>query len=143
MQCRRKGLRSAGVKSNKFWLVILGGVVVLAAVVAMLLGQVQSSYAFIHKDGALTDTVNLSAVTVAHTIDVVSGADADGSSDIVNVLEVEQGRIRMLYANCPDGTCIRQGWNSGGITPIVCLPNRVVVTFDGTGSGADVDAVVG
>ena len=131
------------MKSNKFWLIILGGLLVLSAVVAMLLGQVQSSHAFIYQDGVLTDTVNLSSVTRGYTVDVFGGLDAGGGSGKVNVLEVEQGRIRMSNANCPDGTCIRQGWKSGGITPIVCLPNRVVVTFEGTGTNADIDAVVG
>ena len=129
--------------SSKLWIIILCGLVVLAGVAALLLGQGQSSYAFIHQDGVLTDTVSLSSVAGGFTVDVFGGADADGSSDRVNVLEVENGRIRMLNANCPDGTCLRQGWKSGGITPIVCLPNRVVVTFDGTGSDADIDAVVG
>ena len=124
------------MKSNKFWLLILGGIVVLSAVAAMLLGHVQSSYALIYKDNVLTDTVNLSSVIEPYNIDVLGSGG-------VNILKIERGRIRMSRANCPDRICVRQGWKSGGITPIVCLPNRVVVTFDGIGSGVDIDAVVG
>jgi len=102
----------------------------------------QSSYAYIHQDGALVDAVNLAAVSEPYTVDVFESIDPGGSGWL-NILEVERGRIRMANANCPDGTCLRQGWKSGGITPIVCLPNRVIVTFDGIGLGADVDAVVG
>ena len=60
-----------------------------------------------------------------------------------NVIAVEQGRIRMLSADCPDGSCVRQGWISGGIFPIVCLPNRVVITLEHGDNRSNVDAVVG
>jgi len=99
-----------------------------------MLRQVPMSYARIYKDGALTETVNLSVATDPYTIDI------HGSSGF-NILEVEHGRIRVSKADCPDGICIRQGWVSGGLVPIVCFPNRLVITFEG--NEADVDAVVG
>jgi len=101
-----------------------------------IIRQEQGSYAQIYHDGTLTETVNINAVTEPFTITVESGSGN-------NVIKVEQGRIRMLAADCPDGTCVRQGWISGGIFPIVCLPNRVVVTLTSGDSGFGVDAVVG
>ena len=60
----------------------------------------------------------------------------------INVVEVEYGRIRMLEADCPDGACVRLGWVSSGVIPIVCLPHRVIIELHG-GNGTDIDAVVG
>ena len=128
------------MKTNKFWLFILGSVVVIASVVAVLLWRAPAAYARIYKDGELTDVVNLAAVTEPFGL-LVEGGNYDIANRGYNYLEVEHGRIRVQSADCPDGICIRQGWVSGGLLPIVCLPNRLVVTFDGDGNGFDVDAV--
>ena len=124
------------MKSNLFWLILLGVIVILSAIAAFQLGQASASHAFIYKNGELTDTVNVSAVKAPFTITLESGGN-------VNVIAIEHGRIRMLSADCPDGTCVRQGWISGGVFPIVCLPNRVVITLEGGDNGIGVDAVVG
>lgn len=44
-----------------------------------------------------------------------------------NVVEVDGDRVRMLYAECPDGDCLRQGWISRPGQMVVCLPNKMVV----------------
>jgi len=117
-------------------------VTVAAVVVAVLLVQVPQSFARIYKDSELTETVNLAAVTGVRAITIEGGGSTGGVNGL-NVIEAERGRIRMLKADCPDGTCMRQGWISSGVMPIVCLPNRVVITLEGGESDADVDAVVG
>ena len=127
--------------TNKFWIFILVGVVMVASIAAVLLWRAPSTYARIYKDGTLTETVNLDAVTEPFGLLVECG-NYDTASKNFNYLRVECGRIRVSSADCPDGICIRQGWVSGGLIPIVCLPNRLVVTFDG-GSEPGVDAVAG
>jgi len=122
------------LKSNRFWLFVLVGVVMASAVVALLLGRVTVSYARIYKAGELTEVVNLSVVTEPYSI--VLHDDLG-----LNVVEVEPGRVSISKSDCPDGICVRQGWISGGLVPIVCLPNRVIITLDGGDS--DVDAIVG
>ena len=122
------------MKSNKFWLVVLGVAVLVSAVTALLLGRAPVSYAHIYHNSVLTDSVNLAAVTESFAIVVES---ADG----FNMIDVERGRIRVSRADCPDGICVRQGWVSSGVIPLVCLPNRLVIMLEG--AGADVDAVVG
>jgi len=128
------------MKSNKFWFFIFGGVV-LACVVLMLQSlRAPANYALIYKDGVLTETVNIAAITEPRSI-LVERGNYDTASKGYNYLEAERGRIRMSVADCPDGICMRQGWVSSPATPIVCLPNRVVVTLEG--GDADVDAVAG
>ena len=116
---------------------------VVSAIVALLVGRVPVSYAWIYLDGELTETVNLFVVAERSEIDVVG-------SDGFNVIEVERGRIRVADADCPGRVCVRQGWVSSGLVPIVCLPNRMVVVLEDRavfiiegGGEKGVDAVVG
>ena len=131
------------MKSNRFWLIILGGVVAVSAVVALLLWQVPADYARIYKSGELfTEAVNLHTVTEPFLVVIDGGIDARSNVRGLNVIEIERGRIRMLESDCPLNVCVHRGWVSGGVMPIVCFPNRVVITFEG-GSDDGVDAVVG
>jgi len=139
------------MKSNKFWLIVLGSVVTVSAVAAVLLWQVQASYASIYKDGELfRPPVNLLAVTEPYTVVIFDGFSSNsdnpgtqGGAPGFNVIEVEAGRVRMAESNCSFGICMQRGWVSGGIMPVVCLPNRVVVVFEGGFDDYGVDAVVG
>ena len=125
--------------SSILWGVVLIGIVAVAAVIVLLLRQAPASYAHIYHVSVLVDTVNLAAVAEPYTITVDSDTGTDGG---INIIAVESGRIRMLTADCPDESCVRQGWISGGVMPIVCLPHRLVITFEG-GDDSDIDALVG
>jgi len=109
----------------------------------LLLWQTPAGYARVYKDGMLvTDAVNLLTLTEPLTI-TIDGAVNFGDIGGLNIVEADHGRIRMLEADCSDRFCIRQGWVSSGLVPIVCLPNRVVITFEGGTDDMGVDAVVG
>ncbi len=70
-----------------------------------------------------------------------------------NTLTIRDGKAVMTEASCPDGYCLNQYKQQGGIDAsnqtIVCLPNRVAVSVrvngkDGEQDGAPVpDAIVG
>lgn len=51
----------------------------------------------------------------------------------VAVLEIKQGRVRLLpiedKALCPRGICSHTGWISHSYQSIVCVPNRIIVSF--------------
>jgi hypothetical protein len=53
-------------------------------------------------------------------------------------VEVANGKIRMLEANCPEQICVKQGWIQEPGASIVCLPGKVIIHIDGK---ATVDAV--
>ena len=55
----------------------------------------------------------------------------------VNVMEVKDGKVRMLSADCPDKLCVKQGDIVATRQAIVCLPNRVVLTIVGKNSKMD------
>lgn len=56
-----------------------------------------------------------------------------------NTIEVRHHDIRMLSGSCPNNLCVRQGWASESLVPIVCLPNNVVisVTYESASSGRE------
>ena len=61
------------------------------------------------------------------------------SENGTNVITIRNGKVAVTQADCPDGYCMDRGFCSGG-TQIVCLPNRLVLTFAGQ---SDVDFAVG
>lgn len=45
------------------------------------------------------------------------------------VVEVQDGKARMLSAHCPDKLCMRQGWTDNPLNPVICLPQKVVISI--------------
>lgn len=43
--------------------------------------------------------------------------------------QIQNQKVRVLYSPCPGKTCINQGWHS----PLVCLPNKVIITIEDYG----------
>lgn len=87
-------------------------------------------------------------IEIVQDNEVLYGLDLAGTADQiieieyegrVNTVQIENHRIRMLEADCPDHTCINMGWLDSSI-PIVCLPNHLVIQFANVGS--DIDAAV-
>ena len=114
---------------------MLGGVLLIAAAAALMLRRTPASVANIYLDGALVRSVDLLTVTEPYAFTIES-------EDRYNVIAVDSGRISVSDANCPDSYCIRQGWISSGAVPIVCLPHKLVITFEARGA-RDMDAIVG
>ena len=125
------------MRSNKFWLSVLGAIVIASSAAALILLQKPATQARIYSDGALIEILDLAVVVEPYFVTV-------RVSDGINVVAVEPGRIRVSESDCPDGSCVRQGWMSGGVRPLVCLPHRLVIALDGGSAPAtDIDAVVG
>lgn len=60
--------------------------------------------------------------------------DKDGIYKVEGALgyttfEIKDKKVRIIDSPCPNKTCIDQGWTS----PIVCLPNRVIITIQDYG----------
>lgn len=51
--------------------------------------------------------------------------------DGLNTVVIKNGEARMEHAECADERCVRSGAATPA-KPIVCLPNRVVVTVTGS-----------
>ncbi|MBQ3416411.1 MAG: NusG domain II-containing protein [Ruminococcus sp.] len=83
----------------------------------------------IFSDGELIESVDLKASPDREMIVEYEGR--------TNTVEIKDGKIRVIDADCPDHTCIRMGYLENAAMPIVCLPNRLVITFADDASGVD------
>ncbi len=51
---------------------------------------------------------------------------------VTNTLQIADGTVKMIQADCPDELCVHQNAIAGQGETIVCLPNQVVVQILGT-----------
>lgn len=52
----------------------------------------------------------------------------------ITTFEIKNGKVRIIDSPCPNKTCVNQGWHS----PLVCLPNNIIITLDAEG---ELDAI--
>ena len=74
--------------------------------------------AYIYRDNELLRTVSLDDVKNPYTFRIEYG---DGE---YNDILVENGKIRIADASCPDKLCVNMGYISEPLMPITCLPGR-------------------
>lgn len=88
-------------------------------------------------------TLNGSRVLVQTETDTYEYAlDKDGIYKVEGPLgyttfEIKNKQIRIVDSPCPNKTCVALGWTS----PIVCLPNHVIVTIQDFENSGEFDAV--
>ena len=120
---------------TRMYLIVIFLVLLIVGISAALFLQYSVQYgtvAEISIDGETVETLDLNAVTAPYTLKVGEG----------NTVLVEHGAISMHSANCPDQLCVKQGKITGGVYPIVCLPNRVTVKIISE-SAEEPDVVIG
>ena len=116
---------------TRTWIILLCALLLLSVLACIpLLSAKPAGRAKITSDGAVVSVVDL-AVDQTFTVESSGGGS--------NTITVKGGAIAVTEADCPDHYCMHRGFCTGG-TQIVCLPNRLVISFL---DGADVDFVVG
>ncbi len=117
---------------TKYWLILLGTLLALCIglSVFLLMPGEDAAFAQISSDGQIMHLVDL---RFDREITITT---SDGGR---NTITIEDGKIAVTNATCPDHYCMDRGFCSGG-SPIVCLPNRLVITFQ---DEQDVDFVAG
>lgn len=118
--------------TNRIWIVVFSFVALLCLGIWLFISSVssQSMIVGIYKDGSLVEKIDLNSVTGEREI-TLSGEYGD------NVILVSNGHIEMKSADCPDKICVNHGELKSSTSPIVCLPNKVVIKFEGSTDGAD------
>ena len=107
---------------TKYWIFLFIIVLLASALCCVLLFRDSGgAMAEISSDGEVVCTVDL-------RIDQEMQIESENGG--TNLIVVEDGQIRVKEASCPDQVCVLRGDCSGG-TPVVCLPNRLVITFLG------------
>ena len=99
---------------------------------ALRLTKKPGGEAVVTVDGVLVATLPLS---------IEARLPVGAERGFLNVVEVADGRVRVVDADCPDRLCVRFPGRS--TTPyaksIVCLPHKLIVSI--RGGGQDLDAV--
>ena len=112
---------------TKFWIMLFGAVAAACLFLSLpLLRTEQARFARITTGGREIKTVDLAI-------------DQEFTVDGKNTVTVKDGKIAVTWADCPDHYCMKRGFCDGG-TDIVCLPNRLVISFLGEQA---IDAAIG
>ena len=115
---------------NKYWIMILGAVV-MWCLVLMVVSKPDGPAGMARiKYGSNVLTVRLNE-DQTHTFRSDSGG--------YNTVTVRDGEIAVTEADCPDQYCVQRGFCSGG-APIVCLPHGLVIEFLGE---QEIDGLLG
>ena len=116
---------------TKYWIILLAVIlaVSLGLSIPLLLPGEDAAYAEIISDGK---TVTIVDLKIDQTFSVLT---PDGG----NIITVQDGKIGVTQADCPDHYCMDRGMCSSG-AQIVCLPNKLIIRFKGSQT---VDTVVG
>ena len=117
---------------TRTWILIFGLIltICLGASYFFLMPGEASTYAEITSHGQVVKTVDL-RIDQEFTV--------GNSKDGYNVITVQNGKIGVTEASCPDHYCMKRGFCNSG-TEIVCLPNRMTIRFLGV---QEIDAVIG
>ncbi len=58
-----------------------------------------------------------------------------------SVVEIREGKVKMVSSACPNKICVKQGWIEKPNQIIVCAPNKVLVKITGNQNEEFLDAV--
>lgn len=112
---------------NKKIALLCGALVLVVALSAgaILFTTGGGTTAVISQNGVVLHEIELDKLMEPKTFRIT------GENGAENVVRAEHGRICMEQASCPDQVCVNQGYITNGALPIVCLPNKVIVTIEG------------
>ena len=124
------------VRLKRDIILVLSMVIIAAAAFLIINFAVKKdgSYAVIKVDGKVIKTLYLNSGET--TIEV------NGYQGGVNKVVINDGKVSMTEADCPDELCVKTGKISRVGETIVCLPHRVVVEIKGSPDDDSIDSVV-
>ncbi len=120
---------------TKTWILILSVIFVVCVALSCLifLKPAKGKIANIYLDGKCIRSVDLSKkMSDTFVIECENGS---------NTIKVENGKICVCSADCPDKTCVKSGWISKTAAPIVCLPHRLVIRIEENEASKDKDLI--
>ena len=118
------------MKTKVILLLLAAAVAASAAYILLRPGDVSGARARITRDGAVVEEIDLDRVGEGRSFVLENESGR-------NTIRVEQGRICISEADCPDQVCVNQGWISDGTVPIICLPHKLMIQIIGGGGGLD------
>lgn len=121
------------IKKNIIWATVFAGIVLICA--AVIIGRAvlakPARSAQIIQRGKVICTVDLTEKTEPYEFEVTS---ENGGH---NTVRVENGKIGIIHADCPDKICVKQGLTDSSAQSIVCLPHQLSIAISSNDSGTD------
>ena len=111
-------------KKSLLWGLLLALIVLAGLLLYGKLGRGEGMVAIVSVNGEVLERIDLSKVREAYDLDVATEFGR-------NIVHVEPGAISVTHADCPDQICVMQGRLSGSGIPIICMPNRLVISIEG------------
>ena len=102
-----------------FAVIVIGGLLLYRG-----LGRGEGTVAVISVNGEELERVDLSKVRKEYDLEI---STEYGN----NTVHIEPGAISVTAADCPDHVCVMQGKLSSSGIPIICMPNRLVISIEG------------
>lgn len=117
---------------NRIWIIVFSVLAVLCLGAWLFISNISSTSRIveIYQNGSLVEKIDLNSVTNEREI-TLSGEHG------TNIILISNGHIKMKSADCPDKLCVKHGELKNSYSPIVCLPNKVVVKFENSTDGVD------
>ncbi len=117
---------------NRIWIIVFSAVFVLCILSWMYISNISLSKRVvgIYQNGRLIEKIDLNTVSQEREI-TVSGECGK------NTILVSHEYIKMKSAECPDKICVKHGELKSLNNPIVCLPNKIVIKFEGEAENVD------
>lgn len=109
-------MKSFSKRDGIFILIVIFAVAVFFILINFVFKK-DASFVELSVNGELIETYSLSE----------DGTFKVFENNIINNFEIKDGKVRMIEADCPDGTCKRQGSISKHNETIVCLPHKVIL----------------
>ena len=119
-------LRRMQMDKRKTVCILIVVLIVFGALLGLLFikgEKIAGSVACIYSNGKLIKTIELKADD-DYTFEVKS------ENGGVNAIQVKDGKIGVISADCPDKICVNTPHISDGVQPIVCMPNRLVIQIE-------------
>jgi len=100
---------------------ILVAVLTIFSLTPLVVTSQAKKIAVVKVDGLVVREINLSA-------DEIFVVETNGG---LNVVEVRNGKISVVAADCPDKICVRTGSISRGDEVIACVPHKLMIEIAG------------
>ena len=93
-------------------------VIVLLPLAIVLLNTGKGGEVVVKSDGKVIDTLNLKK----------DGTYTYKNDKGYNIVEIKEGKIRVIEADCPNKDCVNKGYIKRNNESVICLPHRFEVT---------------
>ena len=103
-------------------------VIALVPVAIILINLGDGGKAIVKSDGKVIDTISLDK----------NGTYTYKSDKGYNIVEIKDGKVRVIEADCPNQDCVNKGYIKRNNESVICLPHKFEVTVKSKDNEYDV-----